>query len=57
MLKSTAISDAGMTQQTIYELDPTQVIRKTLDRILESVNGVADEFEEVIQEAWGRRTD
>ncbi|MDR7126678.1 plasmid partitioning protein RepA [Pseudotabrizicola sp. 4114] len=57
MLKSTAISDAGMTQQTIYELDPTQVIRKTLDRILESVNGVADEFEKVIQEAWGRRTD
>lgn len=57
MLKSTAISNAGMTQQTIYELDPTQVIRKTLDRILESVNGVADEFEKVIQEAWGRRTD
>ena len=57
MLKSTAISDAGMTQQTIYELDPTQVIRKTLDRILESVNGVADQFENVTQEAWGRRTD
>ena len=57
MLKSTAISDAGMTQQTIYELDPTQVIRKTLDRILESVNGVTDEFEKVIQEAWKRKTD
>lgn len=56
MLKSTAISDAGMTQQTIYELDPSQVVRKTLDRILESVNGVADEFEKVIQSAWGRRT-
>nr|WP_233557190.1 plasmid partitioning protein RepA [Gemmobacter lutimaris] len=54
MLKSTAISDAGMTQQTIYELDPNQVVRKTLDRILESVNGVADEFEAVIQQAWGR---
>jgi len=56
MLKSTAISDAGMTQQTIYELDPSQVVRKTLDRILESVNGVADEFEQIIQQAWGRRT-
>ena len=56
MLKSTAISDAGMTQQTIYELDPNQVVRKTLDRILESVNGLADEFEEIIQQAWGRRT-
>tara|TARA_R110002111_G_scaffold78361_3_gene124241 strand:- start:903 stop:1646 length:744 start_codon:yes stop_codon:yes gene_type:complete len=57
MLKSTAISDAGMTQQTIYELDPSQVVKKTLGRILESVNGVADEFEKTIQHAWGRETD
>jgi cellulose biosynthesis protein BcsQ len=34
MLKSTAISNAGMTQQTIYELDPSQVVKKTLERIL-----------------------
>ncbi|MCQ0090834.1 plasmid partitioning protein RepA [Roseovarius sp. M141] len=54
MLKSTAISDAGMTQQTIYELDPAQVVKKTLGRILESVNGVADEFEKTIQQSWGR---
>ena len=57
MLKSTAISDAGMTQQTIYELDPSQIVKKTLNRILESVNGVADEFEKTIQKAWGRDTD
>ena len=57
MLKSTAISDAGMTQQTIYELDPSQVVRKTLDRIRESVNGVADEFERTLQAAWGREID
>jgi chromosome partitioning protein len=57
MLKSTAISDAGMTQQTIYELDPSQVVKKTLVRILESVNGVADEFEKTIQQAWGRGTE
>ncbi|ADE87369.1 plasmid partitioning protein RepA [Rhodobacter capsulatus] len=57
MLKSTAISDAGMTQQTIYEIEPSQVLKKTLDRILESVNGVANEFETVIQNAWGRETD
>ena len=57
ILKSTAISDAGMTQQTIYELDPSQVVKKTLVRILESVNGVADEFEKAIQQAWGRETD
>ena len=54
MLKSTAISDAGMTQQTIYELDPAQTVRKTLDRIMESVNGMADEFEAILQTAWGR---
>jgi chromosome partitioning protein len=46
-----------MTQQTIYELDPSQVVKKTLGRILESVNGVADEFEKTIQHAWGRETD
>lgn len=57
MLKSTAISDAGMTQQTIYELDPSQVVKKTRDRILESVNGVADEFEKTIQAAWGRKAE
>jgi chromosome partitioning protein len=57
MLKSTAISDAGMTQQTIYELEPSQVVKRTLTRILESVNGVADEFEKTIQQAWGRETD
>ena len=57
MLKATAISDAGMTQQTIYELDPGQVVKKTLDRIMESVNGVADEFEKTIQQAWGREVD
>ena len=57
MLKSTAISDAGMTQQTIYELEPSQVVKKTLDRVLESVNGVADEFEKTIQQAWGRRNE
>lgn len=54
MLKSTAIADAGMTQQTIYEIDPASVVRKTRDRILESINGLADEFEHVIQQAWGR---
>lgn len=55
MLKSTAISDAGMTQQTLYEVDPSQLIRKTLDRALNSMNAVADELEQTIQSAWGRR--
>lgn len=55
MLKSTAISDAGMTQQTIYEVDPSQLVRKTLERATTSVNSVADELEKSIQFAWGRR--
>ncbi|MGY9048772.1 chromosome partitioning protein ParA [Puniceibacterium antarcticum] len=55
MLKSTAISDAGMTQQTLYEVDPSQLIRKTLDRAMTSMNAVADELEQTIQMAWGRR--
>jgi chromosome partitioning protein len=55
MLKSTAISDAGMTQQTIYEVDPGQLVRKTIDRALSSLNNVADELEQTIQMAWGRR--
>ncbi|WGW05969.1 plasmid partitioning protein RepA [Tropicibacter oceani] len=54
MLKSTAISDAGMTQQTVYEVDPTQFVRKTLDRALTSTNSVADELEIILQRAWGR---
>jgi len=55
MLKSTAISDAGMTQQTIYEVDPSQLIRKTLDRALTSMNAVSNELEQTIQMSWGRR--
>jgi len=55
MLKSTAISDAGMTQQTIYEVEPKQLVRSTLERALKSMNAVADEIEGNIQEAWGRK--
>ena len=54
MLKSTAISDAGMTQQTIYEVDPKDFVRATLDRAISSVNDVAAEIETCIQGAWGR---
>ncbi|MBJ2153072.1 plasmid partitioning protein RepA [Tabrizicola sp. SY72] len=54
MLKSTAISDAGMTHQTVYEVDPKQLVRTTLERALNSVNAVADELEAVIQKGWGR---
>lgn len=54
MLKSTAISDAGMTHQTIYEVDPKDFVRATLERALGSVNDVSGEIEAIIQKVWGR---
>jgi chromosome partitioning protein len=43
-----------MTQQTIYEVDPKQLVKGTLDRALNSMNAAAAEIEAVIQEGWGR---
>ena len=53
MLKSTAISDAGLTHQTIYEVDRSQFHRSTYDRAVDSLNLVNDEIESMIQKAWG----
>lgn len=54
ILKSTAISDAGLTKQTLYEVDRAQFTRSTYERALESLNAVNDEIEGLIQAAWGR---
>ena len=54
MLKSTAISDAGLTHQTIYEVDRAQFHRNTYDRAIDSLNLVNDEIEGLIQASWGR---
>ena len=54
-LKSTAISDAGLTSQTIYEVERTQFTRSTYDRALESVNDVNSEITDLIRTAWGRQ--
>jgi chromosome partitioning protein len=54
MLKSTAISDAGLTNQTIYEVERNQFTRSTYDRAIESVNFVNAEIEGLIRQAWGR---
>ncbi len=54
MLKSTAISDAGLTQQTIYEVERGQFNRQTYDRALESLNTVNDEIEQLLHDAWRR---
>ncbi|MCA0922510.1 plasmid partitioning protein RepA [Pseudooceanicola nanhaiensis] len=55
MLKSTAISDAGLTKQTLYEVERSAFTRATYDRALESLNAVNDEIAELIQQTWGRK--
>jgi chromosome partitioning protein len=54
MLKSTAVSDAGLTKQTLYEVERTAFTRTTYDRALESLNAVNDEIAQLIQKTWGR---
>src|SRR3954447_25338951 len=54
MLKSTAISDAGLTKQTLYEVGRENFTRVTYDRALESIDAVNSEIEDLICEAWGR---
>lgn len=54
MLKSTAVSDAGITNQTLFEIDRSQFHRATYDRALESMNNVNAEIESLIKSTWGR---
>ena len=54
VLKSTAISDAGITKQTLYEVERSQFVRTTYDRAVTSLNEVNDEIAELIHKAWGR---
>jgi chromosome partitioning protein len=54
VLKSTAISDAGITKQTLYEVERSQFVRTTYDRAITSLNDVNDEVSELIHRAWGR---
>ncbi len=54
MLKSTAISDAGLTKQTLYEVERSAFTRSTYDRAIESLNAVNDEIAHLVQKTWGR---
>ena len=54
MLKSTAISDAGITKQTLYEISRDQFTRSTYDRAVELLDSVNAEVEQLICGAWGR---
>lgn len=53
-LKSTAISDAGITKQTLYEVERSAFSRQTYERAMESLNAVNGEISDLIQKAWGR---
>lgn len=53
MLKSTAVSDAGLTKQTLYEVGRENFTRTTYDRAVEAMNAVNGEVEALIHSAWG----
>lgn len=52
--KSTAIANAGLTKQSLYELSRGSVGRSVYDRAMESVNAVNREVIEQIARVWGR---
>ena len=54
MIKSTAISDAGITKQTLYEVSRDQFTRATYDRAIEAFEKVNGEIEGLVRAAWRR---
>jgi chromosome partitioning protein len=54
-LKSTAITDAGLTKQTLYEVGRENFSRNTYDRAIESMDAVNGEIENLVRRAWGRQ--
>jgi chromosome partitioning protein len=54
MVKSTAISDAGITKQTLYEVEKSAMTRSTYDRAMESLEQVNSEITGLIHKSWGR---
>lgn len=54
MLRSVAISDAALTNQTLYEVERSQFTRSTYDRALESMEAVNAEIIDLIHKAWRR---
>jgi chromosome partitioning protein len=54
MVKTTAISDAGLTKQTLYEVERSNFTRETYDRAIECMDAVNFEIQGLIHKAWGR---
>jgi chromosome partitioning protein len=55
MVKSTAISDAGLTKQTLYEVERVNFNRDTYDRAIECMDAVNFEIQGLIHQSWGRQ--
>ncbi|APO69872.1 plasmid partitioning protein RepA 1 (plasmid) [Rhizobium gallicum] len=55
VLKSTAISDASIKKQTLYEVERGEFVRATYDRARESLNAANAEIVELIHGVWGRK--
>lgn len=54
MVKSTAISDAGLTKQSLYEVERSSFVPSTYDRARDSLDAVNSEIIGLILSAWGR---
>jgi chromosome partitioning protein len=54
--KSPAIADAGLSRQSLYELERSAVGRATYDRAIESLEAVNGEILGLIRSVWGRPT-
>ncbi len=52
--KSTAIANAGLTKQSLYELSRGSVGRSVYDRAMESISAVNEEIMDLIFAVWGR---
>jgi chromosome partitioning protein len=55
MVKTTAISDAALSKQTLYEVDRTGFTRTTYDRATEALNSVNGEIEQLLLNVWKRQ--
>ncbi|MFC3314383.1 plasmid partitioning protein RepA [Falsigemmobacter intermedius] len=54
-LKSSAISEAGVSQQTVLEVELADMRnRKTYERAIQSVHEVSEEIFQMLQSNWGR---
>ncbi len=57
MLKSTAVSDAGMTKQSLYEVDRSEFNSQTYDRARESIDAVCEEIIALLHAGWRREVE